>query len=147
MPINSTPDKISIIIYDHHLDKVHYALVMATAAAAIGKPVTLFFTMGASQALLEARPNELPAWTRMPLSDEAGTGFERDQSYKYKGVAQLEELLQACVALGIKFMVCEMGLHAKDIKNNPLRTDLPIEISGMVTFINDASSNGVIVYI
>jgi peroxiredoxin family protein len=147
MPNNLTPDKISIVIYDHHFDKVHYALVMAAAAAAIGKPVTLFFTMGASQALLEQSPNALAAWSKMPLSDEDGTGFERDQSYKDKGVAQFEELLQACATLGIKFMACEMGLQAKDLKNNPLRRDLSIEVSGIVTFLNDASSSGVIVFI
>ena len=147
MPTNSAPDKISIIIYDHHFDKVHYALVMAAAAAAIGKPVTLFFTMGASLALLEVEPNASPGWAKMPLSDEEGTGLERDHSYKDKGVAQFEELLQACSTLGIKFMVCEMGLQAKNIKNNPLRKDLSIEISGVVTFLNDASSNGITLFI
>jgi peroxiredoxin family protein len=147
MPNFSTPDKISIVIYDHHFDKVHYALVIASAAAAIGKPVTLFFTMGASQALLDEGPNALAAWAKMPLSDEDGSGYERDQSYKDKGVASFEELLQACASLGIKFMVCEMGLQAKGIKSKPLRNDLSIEVSGVVTFLNDASSSGVIVFI
>ena len=147
MPTNSAPDKLSIVIYDHHFDKIHYALVMATAAAAIGKPVTLFFTMGASHALLQEEPNALPAWTKMPLSDEDGTGLDRDRSYKNNGIAQFEELLQACVALGIKFMVCEMGLQAKDVKSMPLRKDLSVEVSGVVTFLNDASSSGVIIFI
>jgi peroxiredoxin family protein len=147
MPTNTSPDKVSIVIYDHHFDKVHYALVIAAAAAAIGKPVTLFFTMGASQALLADGPNAIPCWSQMPLSDEDGTGFERDQSYKHYGVAQFEELLQACESLGIKFMVCEMGLQAKGIKNSPLRKDLSIEISGVVTFLNDTSSNGVTIFI
>ena len=147
MLINSTPDKMSIIIYDHHFDKVHYALVMAAAAAAIGNPVTLFFTMGASQALLKAETNALSGWAKMPLSDGYGTGFERDQFYKNNGIAHFEELLQACITLKVKFMVCEMGLQAKGIKNNPLRTDLSIEVSGVVTFLNDASSNGVTIFI
>ena len=147
MPSNSTPNKLSIVIYDHHFDKVHYALVMAAAAAAIDKSVTLFFTMGASQALLKEDPNASAAWTKMPLSDDEGTGLERDKSYKNKGVAQFEELLQACETLGVRFMVCEMGLQAIGIKNNPLRTDLSIEISGVVTFLNDASSSGIVIFI
>jgi peroxiredoxin family protein len=147
MLTNASPDKISIVIYDHHFDKVHYALVMAAAAAAIGKSVTLFFTMGASQALLKEGPKALPAWSKMPLSDEDGTGFERDLSYKQNGVAQFEELLEACVTLGIKFMVCEMGLRTKGIKNNTLRLDLSIEVSGIVTFLNDTSSSGVTIFI
>jgi hypothetical protein len=44
-------------------------------------------------------------------------------------------------------MVCEMGLHAKRFENIPLRTDLSIEISGLVTFLNDASNNGAMVLI
>ena len=147
MPLSSAPDKLSIVIYDHHFDKVHYALVMASAAAAIGKPVTLFFTMGACQAILMTEPGAQPAWGKMPLSDEKGSGFERDQFYKKSGVAHFEELLEACSALGVNFMVCEMGLHAKGLKQVPLRTDISIEVSGLVTFLNDASSKGVMVFI
>ena len=147
MPPNSAPDKLSIIVYDHHFDKVHYALVMASAAAAIGKPVTLFFTMGACQALLATEPGVQPSWSEMPLSDEIGSGLQRDQTYKENGVAQFEELLEACVALGVIFMVCEMGLHAKGYKNIPLRADLTIEVSGLVTFLNDASNKGAMVFI
>lgn len=147
MPLNSTPDKLSIIIYDHHFDKVHYALVMASAAAAIGKPVTLFFTMGACQALLKTDRGVPPAWAEMPLSDEEGFGFERDQFYKKSGVAHFEELLEACSALGVNFMVCEMGLRAKSLKTKTLRDNLNIEISGVVTFLHDASKDGAIIYI
>ncbi len=45
------PNKLSIIVYSGQFDKVHYALVMASAAAAVGRPVTMFFTMDACIAL------------------------------------------------------------------------------------------------
>ncbi|NQW01860.1 MAG: DsrE/DsrF/DrsH-like family protein [Rhodospirillales bacterium] len=138
------PDKLSIVVYDHHFDKVHYALVMAAAAAAIGKPVTLFFTMGACRALLANPPAEAPAWSQMPLSDGPGTGGERDQLYRDKGVAGFEELISACAALEAVFMVCEMGLQATGMKDLKLRDDLNIEISGVVTFLNDASKDGAV---
>ena len=39
------PEKLSLVVFSGDFDKVHYALVMASAAAAIDTPVTLFFTM------------------------------------------------------------------------------------------------------
>ena len=41
---------LAIIVYTGTYDKVHYALAMASAAAAVGRPVQLFFTMTAIQA-------------------------------------------------------------------------------------------------
>jgi peroxiredoxin family protein len=147
MSTENAPDKLSIVVYDHHFDKVHYALVMAAAAAAIGKPVTLFFTMGACQALLACPPEKDAAWSVMPLSDGPGTGAERNQAYLDSGVAGFEELLDACVALGVSFMVCEMGLQAKGLKNRKLRDELGLEVSGVVTFLNDASKHGAMITI
>lgn len=147
MSTEGPPDKISIVVYDHHFDKVHYALVTASAAAAIGKPVTLFFTMGACQALMEVDACGPANWCAMPLSDEPGSGLERDQFYKDNGIAHFEELLEACIALNVNIMVCEMGLRAKSMLGSNLRQDLNIEISGMVTFLNDASKTGSILFI
>ena len=58
----SPPDKLSIVVYAGFYDKVHYALVMAAAAAAIGRPVTLFFTMGACHALKSPADGGEPPW-------------------------------------------------------------------------------------
>jgi peroxiredoxin family protein len=147
MSIEQSPDKLSIVIYDHHYDKVHYALVMASAAAAIGRPVTLFFTMGACEMLRTESENGEPAWAHMPLSDEDGDGAVRDLFYSRTGIATMEELIEACIALGVKVLVCEMGLRAKGLENSALRPDLTIERSGVVTFLNDASKDGAVILI
>ncbi len=147
MANKSSPDKLSIVVYDHHFDKVHYALVMAAAAAAIGKPVTLFFTMGACQALLKIDADKPSAWQLMPLSDEPGTGAERDQFYRDRGIGGFEELLSACIALNVKCMICEMGLRAKNLDVQALREDLVFDIAGVVSFLHDASKHGSILTI
>ena len=126
MSTEQSPDKLSVIIYDHHYDKVHYALVMASAAAAIGRPVTVFFTMGACMALQANGENDLPAWADMPLSDEDAIGSDRDAAYKRTGIATMEELIEACVAFGVRFLVCEMGLRAKGLEKTALRPDINI---------------------
>ena len=44
-------------------------------------------------------------------------------------------LLQACTALGVEFMVCEMGLRALDLEVPALRDDLPIRAGGLATLL------------
>ncbi|MDA1090799.1 MAG: DsrE/DsrF/DrsH-like family protein [Proteobacteria bacterium] len=142
----SSVGKLSIVVYDGHYDKVHYALVMASAAAAIGRPVTLFFTMGACHALKQPTDGE-HAWRAMPLSEEDGTGGDKDDTYAAIKVATFEELLQSCVQFGVTFMVCEMGLRAVGLEGQPLRDDIPVEQGGVVTFLNDASKDGAMFFI
>ncbi len=144
------PDKLSIVVYAGFYDKVHYALVMAAAAAAIGRPVTLFFTMGACQALKSPGDNGEPAWRSMPMSEgggAGGTGGDKDDAYAGMGVATFEELLDSCVQFGVTFMVCEMGLRAMGLEEEPLRDDVPLQKGGVVTFLNDASKDGAVVFI
>ena len=141
------PDKLSIVVFAGHYDKLHYALVMASAAAAVSRPVTLFFTMLACHALRAAGDDGKPAWRDLPLSEEEGTGGDKDDAYGAVKVATFEELLQSCVQMGVKFMVCEMGLRAVGLEGEPLRDDIPLEQGGVVTFLADASKAGVMIFI
>ncbi len=140
-------DKLSIVVFSGHYDKLHYALVMASAAAAVDRPVTLFFTMGACHALRQTGKDAKPAWRDLPLSEEQGTGGDKDDAYAAMKVATFEELLQSCVRMGVTFMVCEMGLRASGLEGQPLRDDIPLEQGGVVTFLADASKDGAIIFI
>ncbi len=148
--IDERPKKLSIVVFSGDFDKVHYALVMASAAAAIDIPVTLFFTMGASRALLADPEDGIPSWRSLPAGEIGGegeTGGNIDDGFKVRTVAAFEDLLQACVAMGVKFMVCDMGLRAMDLEGADLRQDVPIETGGMVTFLNDAQADGQMVFV
>jgi peroxiredoxin family protein len=144
---NERPQKLSVVVFSGDFDKIHYALVMASAAAAIDIPVTLFFTMGASRVLLDSPEN---AWQYSPggeIAKAGETGGDVDNRFKQRAVATFEELLQACVSLEVKFMICDMGLRAMDLEGAALRSDVPVETGGMVTFLNDARANGQMVFI
>ncbi len=145
------PDKLSIVVFSGDFEKVHYALVMASAAAAINTPVTLFFTMGACRVLADKGPDGEAAWRSLPVNFHSGlaarTGGDVDDHFKQTKVAHFEELLLACAELGVRFLVCEMGLRAMDLEEKPLRDDLPIEQGGVVTFIEDASNDGAMIFI
>lgn len=143
MPADKTsPDKLSIVVFSGDFDRVHYALVMAAAAVASNTSVTLFFTMWAGKALEKDQ-----GWTRLKVSDGSMSAEEMDAQFRAKGVGTFEELLEACVALGVKFMVCEMGLKALCMDPNGLRPDVPVEGGGVVTFLADASKDGAMLFI
>jgi peroxiredoxin family protein len=149
----SGPDKLSLVVFSSAFDKIHYALVMASAAQATNRQATLFFTMGACRALLKKAPNGEFPWQKMSLSarvnlTEVGQdGGQRNDHFQNVGVGEFEELLGACVELGVSFMVCEMGLRAEGIARSDLREDVPLEEGGFVTFLNDASKDGTVLFI
>ena len=142
------PDKLSVIVFSGEYEKVHYALATAAAAAAINIPVTLFFTMGAIRALGANDAQGQPGWHRLSVGQ---VGFPKansaDETMRARGVVGFAELLDACVAMDVKLMVCEMGLRAVDVNADSLRADLTIESGGLVTFLNDAKESGSMLFI
>ena len=126
----ASPDKLSLIIQSGDYDRVHYALVMASAALAVGKPVTLFFTMAATRALTAG-------WA----DNSRETAFAAD------GLATFEELLAACSELDATFMVCELGLRTEKLGRGDLRDDIQITEGSAVSFLSDASENGAMLYV
>ena len=126
----ASPDKLSLIIQSGDYDRLHYALVMASAALAVGKPVTLFFTMAATRALTAG-------W-----ADNS-----RETTFAADGLATFEELLAACSELDATFMVCELGLRAEKLDRGDLRDDIQITEGSAVSFLSDASENGAMLYV
>ena len=144
-PASQRPDKLSLIVYSGAYDKIHYALVLASAAAAIGTKATLFFTMDGCRALMKS------GWRDLPLDQPTAQGFKTggamDDEFKSRRLADFEQLLVACVELGVRFIVCELGLKARGLAMDGLRDDVPVEIAGAVTFLEDASRTGTMVFI
>ena len=62
-------------------------------------------------------------------------GLALDARNRQRGVAGFEELLQACIGLGVEIIVCEMGLRAQDLAAAALRADLPIQRAGLATLL------------
>ena len=130
MTDKTSPDKLSLIIQSEDPGRVHYAFALASAALAVGKPVTLFFTMEGTKALT------------LDWVDR-----DREAERAAAGLATFEELLSACVDLDGKFMVCEMGLRATGLTPGMLRGDVPITEGSAVSFLADASRNGAMLYV
>ncbi len=143
-----SPDSLAIVVHSGDFDKVHYALVMASAAVATNKPTMLFFTMEACHALLKPNADGSHPWHKMPVGNgEAVNGGDLDQKFSERHVATFEELITSCAELGVTFMVCEMGLRALDITRDDLRNDINFKEGGVVSFLNAASKDGAVIFI
>jgi len=139
-------DRLCLIALAGDYDRVHYALSMASCAAAVGRPVTLFFTMGALRAL-EKGADGAPGWAGLAPAPDGQPAAARDRAHETAGIATFEELLAACVELEVTFMVCEMGLKAEGLTRDALRDDVPVAEGGLVTLYAEAKDGGQIVVV
>lgn len=112
-------EPFGVLLLSGSHDRAHYAFVLATSAAAIGRTVTLFATNGGCHALR-------PDWRAL---DDAA----RDDRLRARGVAGFEALRSAALELGVRLIACEAGLRAEGVADADL---LPgVEVAGVVTFL------------
>lgn len=141
-------NRLSLIVFSGDYDRVHYAFVMASAAAATNRPITMFFTMGGIRALLAPGPDGTPGWAALAPAENGASAVDRDAAHAAAGIATLEELIGACIELGVTMRVCETGLVAEGLLLDQLRTDASVIEGGMVAFLAEAENDdGRIVFI
>ena len=116
---------LSLIVRRGDYETAHYALALASAALAVNQRAVLFFTMGGIRALMGPPP---------PLDD-----WSRDALNRQRGVGDFETLLQACVELKARFIVCEMGLRSLGVEASALRADIPVTVAGIVTLLEETA--------
>jgi peroxiredoxin family protein len=121
-PVPSEP--LGILLLSGAHDRAHYAFVLATGAASIGRRVVIFATNGGCHAL---------------LADWSGlTGADRDGRISAAGVAGLDELREACGALDIGLIACEAGLRAEGLDAAALYRC--VRVAGVVTFLSEVGA-------
>lgn len=135
-PLASDPDVggLALIVASGDFERVHFALVLAAGAAAIGRRVTLFVTLQALAALRRPDDDGTPGWHRMTTAD-GRTAAAVDAGHATAGVGRFEELLSACSAMGMRVIVCEMGLRTLGLGRTDLRADVPLEEAGVVSLL------------
>lgn len=134
----SAPSPLILVVHSGLVDKIHYALAIASTAAALNRPTTLFLTLGALPAF--SCTAQAPGWHTMPISGEftargIADGAALDDAYRMRGIGGFEELLAACLALDVQFMVCDMGLRALALEGVALRSDLTAKPGGLASIM------------
>lgn len=109
---------LGILLLSGGHERAHYALVLATGAAALGRDVVFFATNAGCRLLLDPSP----------LLDDA-----REASLATRGVAGIGILLPAAAELGIRRIACEAGLRAEDLTGARLAPG--VEVAGVATFL------------
>ena len=113
-------DKLGILLLSGAHDRAHYAFVLASGAAALGRDVVLFATNRGCHALFTD-------WSG--LSDAT-----RDERVRAAGVAGMDELREATRELGVRLIACEAGLRAEAL--DPALLLPGVEVAGVATFLS-----------
>jgi peroxiredoxin family protein len=114
---------LALVIHSGEAARVHYALVLAAAAAAIGRPVILFFA-GSSLALARDAPGDLAGHATFSATARA------------TGAPDIETLWRACRELGVRLIACETAMRLAGAKRSTLAAD--VEVAGAVTLLGAA---------
>jgi peroxiredoxin family protein len=109
-------------------DRAHYAFVVASGAAALGRDVVLFATNQGCAALCRD-------WSSLSDAD-------RDARIQARGVAGLETLRDACLELNVRLIACEAGLRAEAL--DPALLLPQVEVAGIATFLSAVGAGQVI---
>jgi peroxiredoxin family protein len=145
-------NRVAIIASKGTLDMAYPPLILASAAAAMGMEVEVFFTFyglnivkkgGAEH--LQVAPIANPAMP-VPMPNVVGmlpgmtpmaTWMMRTQFFGKHHVASIADLLQECRNLGVKFIGCQMTMDVMGIKAEDLIEG--VEVGGAATFLEYAS--------
>jgi len=126
--VPSEPAILGILLLSGAHDRAHYAFVLASGAAALGRRVVVFATNAGCHALCTD-------WSG--LRDAA-----RDLRVRDSGVAGLEELREAARELGVRLIACEAGLRAERL--DPARLMPGVEIAGVATFLSAVGAGQIV---
>jgi len=121
-------EALGVLLISGQYDRAHFAFVLATGAAALGRRVTMFATNEGCHAML--------------LDWEGLADAGRDEIVRARGVAGLDELRAAAGELGVRLLVCEAGLRASDLLT--ARLSPGVEVAGVASFL-DSVGHGQIV--
>lgn len=127
-PVSPAPSELGVLLLSGAHERAHYAFVVASGAAALGRTVVLFATNRGCLALCRD-------WTGL---DDA----TRDEALAARGVAGLGTLREACVAMGVRLIACEAGLRAEAI--DPGRLIPGVEIAGIATFLSAVKAGQIV---
>jgi len=160
--VKSDKDGKTIIVFSGDMDKVMASFIIANGAAAMGKPVTMFFTFWGLSVLRKAgkikvdkAPMEKMFGAMLPKGADKlkiskmnmggmGTAMMK-KIMKDKNVNSLEELIKSAMNNGVKIVACTMSMDVMGIKPEELIDG--IEYGGVGYYLGDAEDSNVNLFI
>ena len=157
-----SPHGKNFVVFDDDLDKVIAAFIMANGAAAMGRPVTMFFTFWGLNVLRKPKKVKvkknfiekmfgimMPRGTKkLPLShmNMGGAGPKMIRAImKQHNITSVEDLIQSAIDHGVRIIVCQMSMKIMGIKKEELIDGL--EYGGVSTFLGNAELSDMSLFI
>ncbi len=161
-PTAALPQGKTIIVFSGDLDKVLASFIIANGAAAMGRPVTMFFTFWGLNALRRSEKVNInktliekmfgammPQGTsKLTLSNMNMGGMGTTMMKKVmkdKNVNSLEVLMQQAMANGVKLIACTMSMDIMGITKEELIDG--VELGGVASYLGDAEESNVNLFI
>lgn len=164
----AAPEKVeaaegkTIIVFSGDLDKVLASFIIANGAAAMGRPVTMFFTFWGLTALRKSEKQPvrkslvesmfgfmLPRGSKkLKLSKMNMGGMGTAMMKKImndKNVDSLETLIQKAMKSGVKIVACTMSMDVMGIQAEELIDG--VELGGVGAYLGDAEESNVNLFI
>lgn len=168
---NNTPQKSiehelpqgkTLVVFSGDLDKAIASFIIANGAAAMGRPVTMFFTFWGLNILrrdtvVNVNKNFIEKMfakmmprgsKKLKLSNMnmAGMGGRMIRGImKKKNIASLEDLIEQAQANGVKLVACSMSMDVMGIKNEELVDG--VEIGGVAYMLGEAEQSNMSLFI
>ncbi|MCX7903205.1 MAG: FAD-dependent oxidoreductase [Caloramator sp.] len=153
---NESKNGKSIIVFSGDLDKAIASFIIANGAAAMGRPVTMFFTFwGLNILRKDVAPKVDKSFIErmfakmMPQGSKklglskmnmGGIGAKLIRGImQKKNIASLEELIEQAKKNGVKLVACSMSMDVMGIKREELIDG--IEIGGVASFLAEAEKS------
>jgi len=162
IPQSPTGDGKTIIVFSGDLDKVLASFLIANGAAAMGRPVTMFFTFWGLNVLRKANKVKVQKsfiesmfGGMMPRGVDKlkiikmnmggmGTAMIK-MVMKQKRVDSLATLIQKAMNAGVKIIACTMSMDIMGIKEEELIEG--VELGGVGAYLGDAEESNVNLFI
>jgi NADPH-dependent 2,4-dienoyl-CoA reductase/sulfur reductase-like enzyme/peroxiredoxin family protein/TusA-related sulfurtransferase/rhodanese-related sulfurtransferase len=156
------PQGKTIIVFSGDLDKVLASFIIANGAAAMGRPVTMFFTFWGLNALRKRDKQNvkkpfmdaifgmmMPRGTsKLTLSNMnmggMGTAMMR-KVMKDKNIDSLESLMKQAMFNGVKLVACTMSMDVMGITKEELIDG--IDYAGVAAYLGDAEESNVNLFV
>ncbi|MEA4894969.1 MAG: FAD-dependent oxidoreductase [Oscillospiraceae bacterium] len=162
VPVGGANDGKTIIVFSGDLDKVLASFIIANGAAAMGRPVTMFFTFWGLNVLrkpdkqkVEKTFMENMFGTMMPRGagklklsnmNMGGMGTAMMKKIMHdKNVDSLEDLIKKAIKQGVKIVACTMSMDVMGIKEEELIEG--VELGGVGAYLGDAEESNVNLFI
>lgn len=155
------PRRAAIIASKGTLDWAYPPFILATAAAAAGMETSVFFTFYGLSLLLKPERRKMkvspvgnPAMPMpMPMPDlvTALPGMQTmatvmmKRMFQRKGVATVDELIEASLELGVNLIACQMTMDVFDYTRDDFFEG--VQYGGAAAFLSDARKSHVTLFI